>query len=115
MTIVRPLLTLSLLLAAAGCTPDNTRVDAFLRDAHAMPGHTPSYGMPQTTTGKYTTTGGIDVQPIRPCNGARADARAYARLYVKFNGKPPQPFGYEPQTDAAVMALALADKNKETK
>ena len=97
-----PVLIFALLLA--GCASP-ARVDAFLHDTDTAPGKEPYRALPRETTGKYTTTGGINVMPTRACTRSRADALAYARLWVKFKGRAPVPFGYDADTDAAVLAL----------
>ena len=105
--------TLLLLLCAlalavlAGCARDNRAVDAFLHDTGTMPADVPA-ASPTSTTDRFSTTGGVDPLPTRASTYARADALAYARLWAKFGGKPPQPFGFDAHTDAAVLALAEA-------
>lgn len=102
---MRHIAIIALVLLAAGCAHDPRAVDAFLHDTGTAPGKEPYKAMPRETTGKHTTTGGINVLPTRACTRSRADALAYARLWVKFKGRAPVPFGYDADTDAAVLAL----------
>jgi hypothetical protein len=104
------LLSLAVLLCCA-CT-DTARVDAFLNDTHTMPADKRTWDIARPPLNAFgvpmTCTGGTDLMPTRASTYARADALAYARLYVKFGGRAPEPFGFDPQTDAAVLALATA-------
>ena len=108
--MIRNLALATLLLAFAGCA-NNARVDAFLHDTGQMPDDKAS-PMPRSTTSRTSTTGGVDLLPTRASTYARADALEYARLWAKFSGKPPGPFGYDAKTDAAVMALAHKEEVK---
>lgn len=103
------LLLLPLLLASAGCVHrDNAAVDAFLDTTGTKPAPGGRSVVISHLTDRQSTTSGVNALPTRAITYARADALAYARLWVKFGGQPPRPFGYESRTDAGVLALTAA-------
>lgn len=109
---MRSILTiLILVLFCAGCAHDSRAVDTWLRDANAMPDDkAPSPYMPADNRRRATGASILDIFPTTPKTVARAEALQYAKLWVKFAGAVPVPFGYDPQTDAGVLALAEAQR-----
>jgi hypothetical protein len=110
------LLALALVLILAGCGADHARVDAFLVDAGAMPDKdAKAFHVSLRSAEGYGTTGSeiLDAFPTRPITYARADALQYARLWVKFGGRPPRPFGFDPRTDAGLLARAEYDRQAQ--
>jgi hypothetical protein len=117
---MRSILTiLVLVLLCAGCASTraaNAKMDPWLIETGAMPAAgwraMEKKNVPPLTftTGRHSTTGGLQILPTRRSTYARADALAYQRLWVKFGGRPPVPFGFDPQADAGVLAIAEAQR-----
>jgi hypothetical protein len=122
---MRLILILLLALCCTGCASTravNARVDPWLISTGAMPAggwramDKLTFGIAKPARNAFGVpmecTGGTDLLPTRRSTYTRADAISYQRLWVKFGGRPPVPFGVDPQADAGVLAITEAQRAK---